>query len=58
MFNNGNSNPTTIKHIYNESENLNESCDIAFDVESSINSASDWRGEYGDTRWPSLFGPQ
>ena len=23
-------------------------------VESSINSASDWRGEYGDTRWPSL----
>ena len=28
VFNNGNSNPTTIKHIYNESENLNESCDI------------------------------
>ena len=25
------SNPTTIKHIHNESENLNESCDIAFD---------------------------
>ena len=22
-------------------------------VESSINSASDWRGEYGDTCWPS-----
>ena len=50
------SNPTTIKHIYNESENLNESCDVAFDskVESSINSDSDWRGEYGDTRYPSL----
>ena len=27
----GKSNPTTIKHIYNESENWNESCDVAFD---------------------------
>ena len=25
------SNPTAIKHIHNESENLNESCDVAFD---------------------------
>ena len=24
-------NPTTIKHIYNESENFNGSCDVAFD---------------------------
>ena len=24
-------NPTTIKHIYDESENLNESCDVTFD---------------------------
>ena len=27
----GQSNCTTIKHIYNESENLNEKCDVAFD---------------------------
>ena len=31
MFKCDKSNPTTIKHIYNESENLNESCDVAFD---------------------------
>ena len=31
VFRYGKSNPTTIKHIYNESENLNESCDVAFD---------------------------
>ena len=31
MFKYGKSNSTTIKHIYNESENLNESCDVAFD---------------------------
>ena len=31
MFKYGKSNPTPIKHMYNESENLNESCDIAFD---------------------------
>ena len=35
-FNNGvfkyrKSNPTTIKDIYSEFENLNESCDVAFD---------------------------
>ena len=27
----GKGNRTTIKHIYNESENLNESCDVGFD---------------------------
>ena len=31
MFRYGKSNPTTIKHIYNEFENLNESCDFALD---------------------------
>ena len=31
VFKYGKSNPTTMKHIYNESENLNESYDIAFD---------------------------
>ena len=30
MFKYDKSNSTTIKHIYNESENLNESCDVAF----------------------------
>ena len=28
VFKYGKSNPTTIKHIYNESENLNENCDV------------------------------
>ena len=46
VFKYGKSNPSTIKHIYNES-NLNEICDAAFD-------SDDWRVEYGDTRWPSL----
>ena len=45
VFEYGKSNPTTIKDIYNESENL---------LESSINSASDWRGAYGDMHQPSL----
>ena len=31
VFKYGKSNSTTIKHIYNESENLNESCGVAFD---------------------------
>ena len=31
------SNPTTIKHIYNEAENLNESCDVAFDSNNRWN---------------------
>ena len=31
VFKYGKSNPTTIKHIYNESENLNGSYDDAFD---------------------------
>ena len=31
VFKYGKSNPITIKHIYNESENFNESCDVAFD---------------------------
>ena len=31
VFKYSKSNPTTIKHIYNESENLNESCDVAYD---------------------------
>ena len=31
VFKYGKSNPTTKKHIYNESEKLNESCDVAFD---------------------------
>ena len=31
VFKYGKSNPTTIKHIYNESHNLNESCDVALD---------------------------
>ena len=31
VFEYGKSNSTTIKHIYNKSENLNESCDVAFD---------------------------
>ena len=31
VFKCGKSNPTTIKHIYNEAEILNESCDVAFD---------------------------
>ena len=31
VFEYGKGNPTIIKHIYNESENLNESCDVAFD---------------------------
>ena len=31
VFEYGKSNLTTIKHIYNESENLNESCGVAFD---------------------------
>ena len=31
VFKYGKGNSTTIKHIYNESENLNESCDVAFD---------------------------
>ena len=31
VFKYGKSNPTKIKHIYNKSENLNESCDVAFD---------------------------
>ena len=31
------SNPTTIKHIYNESDNLNKSCDVAFDSKNLWN---------------------
>ena len=31
VFKYGKSNPNTIKHIYNESENLKEGCDVAFD---------------------------
>ena len=31
VFKYGESNLTTIKHIYNESENFNESCAVAFD---------------------------
>ena len=31
VFEYGKGNPTIIKHIYNESENFNESCDVAFD---------------------------
>ena len=31
VFEYGKSNPTSIKHIYDESENLNGSCDAAFD---------------------------
>ena len=31
VFKYGKSKSTTIKHIYNESENLNESCDVVFD---------------------------
>ena len=31
VFEYGKSNSTTIKHIYNESENLNDSCDVTFD---------------------------
>ena len=31
VFKYGKSNHTTIKNIYNESENLNGSCDVAFD---------------------------
>ena len=31
VFKYGKTNPTTIKYIYNESDNLNNSCDVAFD---------------------------
>ena len=31
VFKYSKSDPTTIKHIYNESDNLNESWDVAFD---------------------------
>ena len=31
VFKYSKSNPSTIKHINNESKNLNESCDVAFD---------------------------
>ena len=36
VFKYGKSNPTTIKHIYNESHNLNESCDVAFVVKFGL----------------------
>ena len=48
---------TTIKHIYNESENLNGSCDVVLTATIGgifHNNISDWRGECGDTRWPSF----
>ena len=34
VFRYGKSNPATIKHINNESENLNESCVVAFDIDN------------------------
>ena len=37
VFEYGKSNPTTIKHIYNESDNFNESCHVAFDNNSCWN---------------------
>ena len=37
MFKYGKSNSTTIKHIYNQSENLNESCDVAFESNNQGN---------------------
>ena len=55
IFKYGKSNFAAIKHICNESEKFDESCDVAYNKnnwwhESSIDSASDWRGEYGDMR--------
>ena len=37
VFKYGKSNPTTIEHIYNESENLNETCDVDFDSNNWLN---------------------
>ena len=43
-----------IKHIYKEAESLFDSYCQQWFVESAIDSASDWHGEYGDTRSPLL----
>ena len=37
VFKYGKRNPTTIKQIYNESENFNGSCDVAFDSNNRWN---------------------
>ena len=51
-------NSTTTKHIYNESANILEGCNVAFGAsdwpESPINGASDWQWAYDDMRLPSL----
>ena len=49
MFKCGKNNSTTIKHIYKESVNLIDSCFWHnWLVESHVNNAIDWHGEYGD----------
>ena len=59
MFKCGKNNSTTIKHIYNESENL-INCQLwccfwqQWLAESPINGGNDWHGECADTRSPSL----
>ena len=53
----GQSNPITMKHIFTMNlRTLMKVVTLLWTaiIESSINSASDWRGEYGDMRWPSL----
>ena len=50
-------NSTTIKHIYNESENETDSYDIDFDSNNCwnpINGVSDWHEEFGEMCSPSL----
>ena len=56
VFKSNKKNFAAIKHIYNESANIIESCHVAFDMfmECPINDASDWHSEYSDTRSPSL----
>ena len=45
-----------MKHGYNESLNSIDSWDIAFETKDYWHKrASDWHGEYGDSRSPSLY---
>ena len=47
---------TAIKHIYKESANIIEGCNVACDTNDcwnfKLNGASDYHWEYGDTRSP------
>ena len=44
---------TAIKHIYKESANIIEGCNVACDTNDCWNfGASDYHWEYGDTRSP------